>query len=86
MAGIMLAVTGVRAKRMAIPPKPRKKGASEFIGLGGQHIDRDTVKNRLAERDARIAADNRSPAEIFLGDPPRNQSALTRRNCFQRHQ
>ena len=64
---------------MAIPPKPRKKGASESIGLGGQHIDRDTVKNRLAERDARIAADKRSPAEIFLGDPPRDQSALTRR-------
>ena len=65
---------------MATPPKPRKKGASEFIGLGGRHPDPDILRNRFAERDARIAADNRSAAEIFLGDPPASQSALTRRN------
>ncbi|MFZ0104770.1 MAG: hypothetical protein WAL49_21020 [Pseudolabrys sp.] len=49
--------------------------------MGGMHRpDPNILKARIAERDARIATDNRSPAEVFLGDPPRNQSALTRRN------
>ena len=65
---------------MVVPPKPRRKGASEFIGLGGHRPDPDTLRNRYAERDVRIAADNRSPPARLLGDPPHDQSALTRRN------
>ena len=61
---------------------PRKpSNVSAILALGGVHRpDTNILKARFAERDARIAADNRSPVEIFLGDPPRDQSALTRRN------
>jgi hypothetical protein len=34
------------------------------------------VEKRLAERDRRLASDNRSEAERALGDPPFEQSAL----------
>src|SRR5215475_4221194 len=38
------------------------------------------VKERLAERDQRIAADTRTEAERWLGDPPPYRSALAQRN------
>jgi hypothetical protein len=34
------------------------------------------ARQRLAERDARAAADTRTPAEQWLGDPPADRSAL----------
>jgi hypothetical protein len=38
--------------------------------------DRDAV---LVARDARLAGDTRSPAQIWLNDPPPGRSALARR-------
>jgi hypothetical protein len=58
----------------------------------GSHIDRTKrlptldprprladVKKRFAERDRRQATDTRSAAEKWLGDPPRERSALAQR-------
>jgi hypothetical protein len=40
---------------------------------------RVTPAERLAERDRRLASDNRTEAERWLGDPPPAQSALRQR-------
>ena len=56
--------------------KPRKRGASAFIGIGTHPVDRNDVRERLAERDLRQAADDRTEAQRWLGDPPRDRSAL----------
>jgi hypothetical protein len=37
------------------------------------------VRVRLVERDRRVAADNRTPAQVWLGDPPADRSALAQR-------
>jgi len=39
----------------------------------------EDARARLAERDARLAADTRTDAEQFLGDPPLQRSALAQR-------
>ena len=39
-------------------------------------VDPATLRLRLAERDAREAADTRTPAQVWLGDPPADRSAL----------
>ena len=39
------------------------------------------IKKRLADRDQRQAADNRTPAEKWLGDPPPDRSALAQRKA-----
>ena len=55
---------------------PRNPGASQFIGLNRHRVTATDLKSRLAERDRRQLADNRTPAENFLGDPPPDRSAL----------
>jgi len=40
----------------------------------------DDFRERVLERDARDAADNRTEAQRWLGDPPANRSALAARN------
>ena len=42
----------------------------------GRLIDPEDVRQRLAERDAREAADTRTEAQRWLGDPPADRSAL----------
>jgi hypothetical protein len=61
--------------------KPKQQSlASQLIGLGGRHpIDRNVLQDRLAERDQREAADTRTEAERFFGDPPTSRSALANR-------
>jgi hypothetical protein len=53
----------------------QKLTASDFIGLRGAHSVADG-RARLAERDQRALLDTRTEAEKYLGDPPRNRSAL----------
>ena len=43
---------------------------------GRPSVNPNEARARLAERDARMAADDRTPAERWLNDPPRSQSAL----------
>jgi hypothetical protein len=60
---------------------PRKTSvAAELIGLGGHHpIDPVVLGSRLQERDERQAADTRTEAQRWLGDPPADRSALANR-------
>ena len=57
---------------------PRKRGASQFIGLNRHRVSATDLKSRLAERDRRQLADNRTAAEKYLGDPSPDRSALAR--------
>jgi hypothetical protein len=43
-------------------------------------ITPDDLRSRLAERDQRLANDNRSEAQRRLGDPPPDRSALSQRD------
>jgi hypothetical protein len=65
----------------AVAKRRRRKlmTASKIIGRVNP-INPDEIRQRLAERDARAASDNRTPAEIWLGDPPRAQSALAQKS------
>jgi hypothetical protein len=48
---------------------PRKRGASQFIGLNRHRVTAADLKSRLVERDRREAGDARTEAQKFLGDP-----------------
>jgi hypothetical protein len=53
----------------------RGPSASDFLKLQGvKPID---ARQRLAERDARMARDTRTELQKWLGDPPPDRSALT---------
>jgi hypothetical protein len=41
-----------------------------------QNISPDDIKVRLMEVEARQRADTRTPAQVWLGDPPPHRSAL----------
>ena len=45
-----------------------------------QHVSPDDVKFLLNLRDAMAARDTRTPAQIWLGDPPPHRSALAQRD------
>ena len=53
----------------------RKLTAAVFVGLTGR-VDPKEGRQRIAERDAREAADTRTRAQIRLGDTPPGRSAL----------
>jgi hypothetical protein len=53
----------------------RKLTCSTFIAID-RRVDPDEARQRLQERDRRQAADNRTEAEKWLGDPPPDRSAL----------
>ena len=55
----------------------RKQTAANFINVD-RRVGPDEMQQRFAERDARLAADTRTEAEKFLGDPPPDRSALAR--------
>jgi IS30 family transposase len=66
------AVTGycghhrIPVTRKAAGPQARRERAPDAV---------------LVARDARLAADTRSPAQIWLNDPPPGRSALAQRNA-----
>jgi hypothetical protein len=47
-------------------------------GGGSNWVPAEDARARLQERDARQAADTRTPAEKWLGDPPAHRSALAK--------
>ena len=60
-----------------MPRRYRRRGAATFVEVDRSRIDPAAeLKTRLAERDRRRAADNRTEAEKWLGDPPPDRSAL----------
>src|SRR5262245_6443662 len=56
----------------------QKLTAGKVIGLTLSRIDPQVARERMAERDAREAADPRTPAQRWLNDPPPGRSALAR--------
>jgi hypothetical protein len=52
---------------------------AEILALGANRVDARDVAMRLAERDQREAADTRTEAQRWLGDPPLSESALAQR-------
>ena len=56
--------------------RQRKDTAATFIASDRNTVPRVDLQARLAERDARLAADTRTEAERWLGDPPPGRSAL----------
>jgi hypothetical protein len=54
----------------------RKVTPRQFLDASRWRINPDEARQRLQERDARVAADNRTEVEKYFGDPPRDRSAL----------
>jgi hypothetical protein len=50
-----------------------------FLKVHEPRVSPDDVKYLLNERDQRAAADTRTEAERWLGDPPKYRSALAQR-------
>jgi hypothetical protein len=53
----------------------RKLTPGRIIGLQNR-IDPHEAQERFRERDARAALDTRTPAQVWLGEPPPGRSAL----------
>jgi hypothetical protein len=53
----------------------RRNGASAFV-VFDRAVSATDLKIRIAERDRREAADSRTDAQKWLGDPPPARSAL----------
>ena len=47
--------------------KYRRRGAATFVNVDRSRIDPAELKKRLAERDRRLAADDRTEAQKWLG-------------------
>jgi hypothetical protein len=61
------------------PRKSREKlTAAKFIGFDRQ-VSPDDVLHLMQERDRQKLLDTRTPAQVWLGDPPPNRSALAQR-------
>jgi hypothetical protein len=49
---------------------------AEILALGANRVSPADAKQRLAERDQRLATDTRTPAQVWLNDPEPSRSAL----------
>jgi hypothetical protein len=58
--------------------KYRRRGAATCVQAVRDRIDPAEVEQRLAERERREAADTRTEAEKWLGDPQPSRSALAK--------
>jgi hypothetical protein len=56
--------------------KRERSSAAKLIDANRWRVHPQEAQKRLQERDERLAADTRSEVEKFLGDPPRDRSAL----------
>jgi hypothetical protein len=66
------------AREFGDSPMAKRKNkltCGDILGFKGSASVSD-ARARLAERDARLAADSRTDAEKFLGDPEPSRSAL----------
>jgi len=59
----------------------KRKLSADFILQKNrqERIDREVARQRLSERDARAAADTRTPAQVWLNDPAPGRSALAQK-------
>jgi hypothetical protein len=54
---------------------PRQPTAADFVAID-RRVSPDDVKYKMLERDRLAATDTRTPAQVFLGEPPPWRSAL----------
>ena len=59
-----------------MPRRYRRRGAASYIHAARDRVDPAEVEQRLAEREAREAADTRTEAQRWLNDSPADRSAL----------
>ena len=64
------------------PQKMPRQRTDLYVG-GERRVSVTERMARIAERDERLAADTRTDAQRWLGDPPANRSALARREARQ---
>ena len=57
-------------------PKPKATAASAYVKGKYGRVSADDFRARRQEREAREAADNRTDAQRWLGDPAPDRSAL----------
>jgi len=63
---------------------PRNRStAAQLVDCSKHHVPPEDYLARIAERDARAAADNRTEAQRWLGDPPPERSALAQRRALK---
>jgi hypothetical protein len=55
---------------------PRRLTAAQFVAID-RRVSPDDVKFKMLERDRLAATDTRTPAQVWLGEPPPWRSALT---------
>jgi hypothetical protein len=63
-------------------PGQRQRPSLHRVGFN-ERISPDDILARLIDKDQREAADNRTAAERWLGDPPADRSALAERRRTQ---
>jgi hypothetical protein len=56
--------------------KRERSSAAKLIDANRWRVHPQEAQKRLQERDERLAADTQSWSRNFLGDPPRDRSAL----------
>jgi len=66
----------MRGGLLAVMANRTRSVAAQLVDAGRWRVSAADKAARFAERDARLAADDRSEAQRFLGDPPRDRSAL----------
>ena len=64
------------------PAMTRSTGKNKIVWhkVDERHISPDDVMRLLRQRDEREAMDTRTPAQVWLGDPPPHRSALAQRD------
>jgi hypothetical protein len=53
-----------------------RSAAAQLLNKYANRVDSHDARQRMAERDERERADTRTPAQIWLNDPPPERSAL----------
>jgi hypothetical protein len=56
----------------------QKSAAASLVDCSKWRVRPEDYQARIAERDARLAADTRTDVQRILGDPPPSRSALAR--------
>jgi hypothetical protein len=64
-------------------PGQRQRPSLHRVGFN-ERISPDDILARLMDKDQREAADNRTAAERWLGDPPPHRSALAQKKSPSR--
>ena len=79
--GLEIFAAGLISQIMQPQKTPRQR--THLYVETGRRVSAAECKVRLAERDRQLASDTRTDAQVWLGDPPANRSALARRETLR---